>query len=110
MSPSSSLIVIFKHFIFIADAMSYRGSHDETLSLWNEQDGMYYDAIHWGPGHSQQLPIRSLVGLIPLYATLTSVHVSCIMGHDNSIKTIQARTVRDQPVPRLQEAHGVVHR
>ncbi|KAG8925776.1 hypothetical protein FRC01_009728 [Tulasnella sp. 417] len=61
----------FEHFIFIADAMSYRGSNDETLSLWNEKDGMYYDAIHWGPGHSQQLPIRSLVGLIPLYATLT---------------------------------------
>lgn len=53
--------------------MSYRGSNDETLSLWNEKDGMYYDAIHWGPGHSQQLPIRSLVGLIPLYATLTYV-------------------------------------
>ncbi|KAG8905070.1 hypothetical protein FRB99_000718, partial [Tulasnella sp. 403] len=61
----------FEHFIFIADAMTYRGMHDENLSLWNDQDGMYYDAIHWGPGHSQQLPIRSLVGLIPFYATLT---------------------------------------
>ena len=43
---------------------------EDRLSLWNEQDGMYYDAIQWG-GHSMQLPIRSLVGLIPLYATLT---------------------------------------
>lgn len=39
-------------------------------SLWNEQDGMYYDAIVFSPGHSMQLPVRSLVGLIPLYATL----------------------------------------
>ncbi|KAF7376117.1 hypothetical protein MSAN_00026600 [Mycena sanguinolenta] len=59
----------FEHFIFIADAMTYKEG-DNELSLWNEQDGMYYDAIHFGPGNSMQLPIRSLVGLIPLYATL----------------------------------------
>ena len=58
-----------QHFIFIADAMTFPVGEDR-LSLWNEQDGMYYDAIHWG-GHSMQLPVRSLVGLIPLYATLT---------------------------------------
>ena len=43
---------------------------DREASLWNEQDGMYYDAIVFGPGHSVQLPVRSLVGLIPLYGTL----------------------------------------
>lgn len=59
----------FEHFIFIADAMTYPDGEDRH-SLWNEQDGMYYDAIQWG-GHSLQLPVRSLVGLIPLYATLT---------------------------------------
>ncbi|TFK20946.1 cytoplasmic protein [Coprinopsis marcescibilis] len=59
----------FEHFIFIADAMTYReGDHEE--SLWSEADGMYYDAISFGPGNSVQLPVRSLVGLIPLYATL----------------------------------------
>ncbi|KAJ6609886.1 Six-hairpin glycosidase-like protein [Mycena sp. CBHHK59/15] len=59
----------FEHFIFIADAMTYKEG-DNELSLWNEQDGMYYDAIHFGPGNSMQLPVRSLIGLIPLYATL----------------------------------------
>ncbi|KAH7888809.1 Six-hairpin glycosidase-like protein [Phlebopus sp. FC_14] len=59
----------FEHFIFIADAMTYR-SGDNELSLWNEEDGMYYDVIQFGPGNSIQLPVRSLVGLIPLYATL----------------------------------------
>ena len=44
------------------------GENEETL--WNEQDGMYYDAISFGPGNVMQLPVRSLVGLIPLYATL----------------------------------------
>ncbi|KAF9527391.1 glycoside hydrolase family 63 protein [Crepidotus variabilis] len=59
----------FEHFIFIADAMTYEVG-DREDSLWNEQDGMYYDAIVFNPGHSMQLPVRSLVGLIPLYATL----------------------------------------
>jgi len=43
---------------------------DNEVSLWNEDDGMYYDAIHFGPGNSMQLPVHSLVGLIPLYGTL----------------------------------------
>ncbi|KAJ3487448.1 hypothetical protein NLI96_g3527 [Meripilus lineatus] len=59
----------FEHFIFIADAMTFKEGDNEA-SLWNEQDGMYYDAISFGPGNSMQLPVRSLVGLIPLYATL----------------------------------------
>jgi hypothetical protein len=49
--------------------MTYKEGETE-LSLWNEKDGMYYDAIQFGPGNSMQLPVRSLVGLIPLYATL----------------------------------------
>ena len=62
----------FEHFIFIADAMTFRGrsGDDDEFSLWNEEDGMYYDAIQFDNGHSMQLPVRSLVGLIPLYATL----------------------------------------
>jgi hypothetical protein len=43
---------------------------DHEASLWSEQDGMYYDAIVFGPGQSIRLPVRSLVGLIPLYGTL----------------------------------------
>lgn len=60
----------FEHFIFIADAMTYKGSDEEEISLWNEQDGLYYDAISFAPGNSMHMPVRSLVGLIPLYATL----------------------------------------
>ncbi|KAF9227458.1 hypothetical protein BS17DRAFT_466442 [Gyrodon lividus] len=59
----------FEHFIFIADAMTYM-SGDNEQSLWSEEDGMYYDVIQFEPGNSTQLPVRSLVGLIPLYATL----------------------------------------
>jgi hypothetical protein len=58
-----------QHFIFIADAMTYEVG-DRKDSLWNEQDGMYYDAIVFSPDNSMQLPVGSLVGLIQLYATL----------------------------------------
>ena len=60
----------FEHFILISDAMTYRSGGQEA-SLWNENDGFYYDAISWGGPWTQQLPIRSLVGLIPLFAVLT---------------------------------------
>jgi hypothetical protein len=60
----------FEHFMLISDAMSFRAGGKEK-SLWNEEDGFYYDAISWGGPWTQQLPVRSLVGLIPLYAVLT---------------------------------------
>lgn len=61
----------FEHFLLISDAMSFKTGDDEEISLWNEKDGFYYDAITWGGPYTQQLPIKSLVGLIPLYATMT---------------------------------------
>ncbi|KFA66161.1 hypothetical protein S40285_03389 [Stachybotrys chlorohalonatus IBT 40285] len=61
----------FEHFIFISDAMTFRAGQKEEQSLWNEEDGFYYDAISWGGPWIQQMPVRSLVGLIPLYATAT---------------------------------------
>jgi hypothetical protein len=60
----------FEHFILISDAMSFRSGGGEK-SLWNDEDGFYYDAISWGGPWSQQMKVRSLVGLIPLYAVLT---------------------------------------
>lgn len=60
----------FEHFILISDAMTFR-TGGESKSLWNEQDGFYYDAITWGGPWSHQMPVRSLVGLIPMFATLT---------------------------------------
>lgn len=61
----------FEHFILISDAMTFRSGEDNIKSLWNEDDHFYYDAISYGGPWTQQLPVRSLVGLIPLYAVLT---------------------------------------
>ncbi|KAI9741177.1 MAG: hypothetical protein M1834_002890 [Cirrosporium novae-zelandiae] len=60
----------FEHFILISDAMTFRSGGKEK-ALWNNTDGFYYDAISWGGPWIKQLEIRSLVGLIPLFAVLT---------------------------------------
>ncbi|MEZ5344973.1 MAG: hypothetical protein R2681_05385 [Pyrinomonadaceae bacterium] len=59
----------FEHFVYISDAMNNLG-HEDT-ELWDERDGFYYDVLHL-PGHSNvRLRVRSLVGLIPLFAVET---------------------------------------
>ena len=56
----------FRHFLNIGWAMHHIGKKD--ISLWDEQDAFYYDAIQFENGASQRLKIRSLVGIIPLLA------------------------------------------
>jgi len=53
----------FEHFVAIADAMNTFGG----TGLWDEQDGFYYDRLH-ADGHDFPLRVRSLVGLVPLFA------------------------------------------
>ena len=56
----------FEHFIFIADAMNHLGS--DGISLWDDVDGFYYDVLHLHGKGSEPLRVRSMVGLIPLFA------------------------------------------
>ena len=56
----------FQHYTYIAAAMKQQGSR--TYSLWDETDGFFYDVLRYPDGHSEQLKVRSLVGLIPLFA------------------------------------------
>jgi len=53
----------FEHFVAIADAMNTLGGS----GLWDEQDGFYYDQLH-ANGRTVPLRIRSMVGIIPLFA------------------------------------------
>ncbi|MGB3139067.1 MAG: glucosidase, partial [Nodosilinea sp.] len=59
----------FEHFIYIADAMNHIG--DAQTRLWNEEDGFFYDVLHLPQGDRIQMKIRSIVGLIPLFAVTT---------------------------------------
>ncbi|MFB6285834.1 MAG: glucosidase [Candidatus Bipolaricaulia bacterium] len=57
----------FEHFLRIADAMTNCGGRGHAL--WDETDGFFYDALHLPDDSIRSLPVRSLVGLIPLVAT-----------------------------------------
>jgi hypothetical protein len=59
----------FEHFLFIAEAMNNIAG--EGISLWDEQDEFFYDVLHFEQGENIPLKIRSMVGLIPLFAVTT---------------------------------------
>jgi hypothetical protein len=59
----------WEHFLYIANAMNNIGQ--ERISLWDEEDGFYYDVLHLENGEHFPLKVRSMVGLIPLFAVET---------------------------------------
>jgi hypothetical protein len=59
----------FEHFVHIADAMNNIG--EANTELWNERDGFYYDVLHLKGKPDIPLRVRSMVGLIPLFAVET---------------------------------------
>ena len=56
----------FEHFLYIAKAMNNIG--DQGIGLWNEEDQFFYDVLRLPGGKAIPLKVRSLVGLIPLFA------------------------------------------
>lgn len=56
----------FQHFIYIGAAMKKMGGRD--YQLWDEQDGFFYDVLRLPNGEFNKFRLRSMVGLIPLYA------------------------------------------
>jgi Glycosyl hydrolase family 63 C-terminal domain len=59
------VLKFIQHFLYIASAMNGEGDD----SMWDEEDGFYYDLLRLPDGRAQRLKVRSLVGLLPLCAT-----------------------------------------
>jgi len=59
----------WEHFLYIARAMSHRGERGH--SMWNEEDGFFYDVLHLPDGQRTPMKVRSMVGLVPLFAVQT---------------------------------------
>ncbi len=53
----------FEHFLYIASAIT-----NEGLDLWDEEDEFFYDVLHTPDDKRTPMKIRSMVGLIPLFA------------------------------------------
>jgi hypothetical protein len=56
-----------EHFLYISDAIN----HHEVSGLWDEEDGFYYDRLRLADGQHTLLRVRSLVGLVPMFASDT---------------------------------------
>ncbi|WP_336961133.1 MGH1-like glycoside hydrolase domain-containing protein [Chryseobacterium contaminans] len=56
----------FEHFLSIAHSLDNMG--DENFSLWDEEDEFFYDAIASSDGTHMYLRLRTIVGLIPMFA------------------------------------------
>ncbi|MBL7861077.1 MAG: glucosidase [Cyclobacteriaceae bacterium] len=56
----------FEHFLYIAGAMS--NVNNEGINLWDEEDEFFYDVLHLPNNERIKLKVRSMVGLIPLFA------------------------------------------
>ena len=59
----------FEHFLRIAHAMTNVNRYG--YSLWDEEDGFFYDVLHSPDGKIMPLKIRSMVGVLPLFAVDT---------------------------------------
>jgi hypothetical protein len=61
----------FEHFLHIAEAMTNIGGSEHGVGLWDEEDQFYYDELNLPDGQMIKLKVRSMVGLIPLFAVET---------------------------------------
>ena len=59
----------FEHFLSIAAAMADFG--DAGHGLWDDEDGFYYDELNLPDGRRVPLKVRSMVGLVPMFAVET---------------------------------------
>jgi hypothetical protein len=57
----------FEHFLYI----SYALNSNRGTGLWDEEDGFYYDRLKLPDGTDRKIKIRSMVGLVPLFASDT---------------------------------------
>ena len=95
----------FEHFVAIARAMNQLGG----TGLWDEDDGFYYDQMHVD-GRTVPLRIRSMVGLIPLFAAETlddraSRAAAAVPLAARLVPAEQARAVADGGVHAVR-SHG----
>jgi len=59
----------FEHFLYIADAMNHIG--ETNIHLWDDNDQFFYDVLHLPHNERLHLKVRSMVGLVPLFAVET---------------------------------------
>ena len=67
-------VKFYEHFVYIANALV--NAENRKVQNWNEEEGFFYDVICDQNKKQEQIKVRSLVGLIPLFG------VDCITSKD----------------------------
>ena len=96
----------FRHFLNIAWAMHHIGQKD--ISLWDDEHNFYYDVVEMATGVTDRLRVRSLVGIIPLFA-VEIIH-SDLFDALKEFKVRAADIVRTRPdlaslISRIEESN-----
>jgi hypothetical protein len=55
----------FEHFFYIKEALQF--PPNKEMGLWSEEDGIFYDLIKYPDGNFEQIKVRSIVGIIPMF-------------------------------------------
>ena len=93
-SPSYLAMVrkFIEHFLWIASSMVHAG---ESVGMWDDEDGFFYDVLRLPDGSSHRLKVRSMVGLLPLCAT--TVFEPNSTWQDSETKRRFARFLEQRP-------------
>jgi hypothetical protein len=76
----------FEHFVYIGAAMKKMGGRN--YQLWDENDGFFYDVLRFPNGDFHKLRLRSLVGLIPLFA-IEVLEKRDLEGHPDFLANVE---------------------
>jgi hypothetical protein len=101
----------FEHFVYICRAMHDIGG--AGIELWDAKDGFYYDVLHLSDGRHFPMKVRSMVGLIPLFAveTLDSDDIDQLTGFKHRMQWfIENRSDFADHVETLTTPEGSVRR
>jgi hypothetical protein len=84
----------FEHFLRIAGAMHNMG--DQGLSLWDDEEDFYHDVLHIPGQPPQRLRVRSMVGLIPLFAVevFSDERLQSLPGFEERMRRLRAERPR----------------
>jgi hypothetical protein len=97
----------FQHFVSIADAIyNVEGAGH---SLWDDEDGFFYDHVHFDDGRREPVRIRSMVGFVPLLAVeiLDASEIDQFPGFRKRMEWfLENRTAITQRIVWQMEANG----
>jgi hypothetical protein len=101
----------FEHYVYIGAAMKMMRHGGRTL--WDEQDGFFYDLLRFPDGSAIPFRVRSLVGLIPLYA-IERLEEKWIQPFDIFRENLQwflkyRRDIVDRCVTTIHYDHDITH-